>query len=181
MWQLYNRDISSPFRETNYEPEAFLAFDTDWTIFGLNNRFFFIGISHQSNGREKSLSRSWNRIYANFIMRRGNMVISLKPWYRIPEGSEDDDNPHIEDYLGYGELRAIYRTGDNTFGMMLRNNLEFDDNNKGALQLDWSFPLPGTDRIKGFIQYFKGYGECLLDYNVSTSRLGFGLLLTDFL
>ena len=180
MWQLYNRDISSPFRETNYEPEAFLAFDTAWNIFGFKNRFFLFGISHQSNGREEPLSRSWNRFYANFIMNRGNLVLSVKPWIRIPEDTTDDDNPDIEDYLGYGELRAIYRTGDNTFGMMLRNNLKFD-NNRGAVQLDWSFPLPGTDRIKGFVQYFNGYGESLLDYNASTSRLGMGFLLTDFL
>lgn len=181
MWQLYNRDISSPFRDTNYEPEAFLAFDTNWDIFGFTNRFFLIGISHQSNGREEPLSRSWNRIYANIIMYRGNLVISLKPWFRIPESSEDDDNPDIEEYLGYGEFRAIYRAGDNTFGLMLRNNLKTNDDNRGAVQIDWSFPLPGTDRIKGFVQYFNGYGECLLDYNASSSRLGLGFLLTDFL
>lgn len=180
MWQLYNRDISSPFRETNYEPEAFLAFDTAWNVFGFKNRFFLFGFAHQSNGREEPLSRSWNRVYANFILNRGNLVLSVKPWFRIPEDAEDDDNPNIEEYLGYGELRALYRTGDNTFGMMLRNNLKFD-NNRGAVQLDWSFPLPGTDRIKGYVQYFNGYGECLLDYNASTSRLGAGFLLTDFL
>jgi phospholipase A1/A2 len=181
MWQLYNRDISSPFRDTNYEPEAFLAFDTHWDIFGFTNRFFLIGVSHQSNGREEPLSRSWNRIYANFILYRGNLVISLKPWFRIPEPDEDDDNPDIEKYLGYGEFRAIYRNGNNTFGAMLRNNLQTDGDNRGAIQIDWSFPLPGTDRIKGFVQYFNGYGECLLDYNASTSRLGLGFLLTDFL
>ena len=180
MWQLYNRDISSPFRETNYEPEAFLAFDTAWNVLGFKNRFFLFGFAHQSNGREEPLSRSWNRVYANFILNRGNLVLSVKPWFRIPEDAEDDDNPNIEEYLGYGELRALYRTGDNTFGMMLRNNLKFD-NNRGAVQLDWSFPLPGTDRIKGYVQYFNGYGECLLDYNASTSRLGAGFLLTDFL
>ena len=181
MWQLYNRDISSPFRDTNYEPEVFLAFDTNWDIFGFKNRFLMIGASHQSNGREEPLSRSWNRIYANFILYRGNLVLSLKPWFRIPESDEDDDNPDIDEYLGYGEFRAIYRTGDNTFGVMLRNNLKSDGENRGAVQIDWSFPLPGTDRIKGFVQYFNGYGECLLDYNASTSRLGLGFLLTDFL
>jgi len=181
MWQLYNRDISSPFRDTNYEPEAFLAFDTAWDIFGFKNRFFLIGFAHQSNGREEPLSRSWNRIYVNFIMHRGNLVLSLKPWFRIPEDAESDDNPDIEDYLGYGELRTIYRTGKNTFGIMLRNNLKVHGNNRGAVQFDWSFPLPGTDRIKGYIQYFNGYGECLMDYNASSSRLGVGFLLTDFL
>lgn len=181
LWQLYNRDISSPFRDTNYEPEAFVAFNTDWDFFGFKNRFFILGVSHQSNGREDPLSRSWNRIYANFIMERGNLVLSLKPWYRLPEAVNDDDNPDIEDYLGYGEMRAVYRTGDNTFTLMLRNNLKPVDENRGAVQLDWSFPLPGTDRIKGFVQYFNGYGECLLDYNASTSRLGLGFLLTDYL
>jgi len=181
MWQVYNRGISSPFRDTNYEPEAFLAFDTAWDIFGFTNRFFVVGFAHQSNGREEPLSRSWNRIYANLIMHRGNLVLSLKPWVRIPEDAESDDNPDIEDYLGYGELRTIYRTGSNTFGIMLRNNLKFHGDNRGAVQFDWSFPLPGTDRIKGYIQYFNGYGECLLDYNASTSRLGAGFLLTDFL
>jgi len=181
MWQLYNRDISSPFRDTNYEPEAFLAFDTAWDIFGFKNRFLLIGFAHQSNGREEPLSRSWNRIYANFIMHRGNLVLSLKPWFRIPEDAASDDNPDIEDYLGYGELRTIYRTGKNTFGIMLRNNLKFHGDNRGAVQFDWSFPLPGTDRIKGYVQYFNGYGECLMDYNASSSRLGAGFLLTDFL
>ncbi len=180
MWQLYNRDISSPFRETNYEPEAFLAFDTAWNIFGLKNRFLLFGMSHQSNGREEPLSRSWNRVYVNFIMHTGNLVLSLKPWFRVPEDAESDDNPDIEDYLGYGELRAIYRTGNNTFGMMLRNNLKYHDN-RGAVQFDWSFPLPATERIKGYVQYFNGYGESLLDYNASVSRLGLGFLLTDFL
>jgi phospholipase A1 len=49
------------------------------------------------------------------------------------------------------------------------------------VQLDWSFPLPGTDRIKGYVQYFNGYGQSLIDYNASASTLGAGFLLTDWL
>jgi phospholipase A1 len=47
---------------------------------------------HQSNGRGGSLSRSWNRLFANFVAERGNLALSLNPWYRIPE-EDDDDNP----------------------------------------------------------------------------------------
>jgi len=180
MWQLYNKDISSPFRDTNYEPEFFLSFDNDWKIFGFTNRFNIIGFAHQSNGREEPVSRSWNKIYATFVFNKGNFATGLKVWYRIPEDEEDDNNPDIEDYLGNFELRSVYKWQKHTLGIMWRNNLDFDEN-RGAVQLDWSFPLPGTDRIKGYVQYFNGYGQCLLDYNASASTLGAGFLLTDWL
>jgi len=180
MWQLYNKDISSPFRDTNYEPEAFLAFDNDWQIFGFTNRVNLFGFAHQSNGRAEPLSRSWNRLYASFVFEKENFVSGLKVWYRIPEDAENDNNPDIEDYLGNFELRSIYKWNKQTFGLMWRNNLDFDDN-RGAVELSWSFPLPGTDRIKGYVQYFNGYGQCMLDYNASASTLGAGFLLTDWL
>jgi phospholipase A1 len=180
MWQLYNKDISSPFRDTNYEPEAFLAFDNDWQIFGFTNRVNLFGFAHQSNGRAEPLSRSWNRLYASFVFEKENFVSGLKVWYRIPEDAENDNNPDIEDYLGNFELRSIYKWNKQTFGLMWRNNLDIDDN-RGAVELSWSFPLPGTDRIKGYVQYFNGYGQCLLDYNASASTLGAGFLLTDWL
>ena len=180
MWQLYNKDISSPFRDTNYEPEVFLSFDNNWKIFGFTNRFNIFGFAHQSNGRSEPLSRSWNRLYATFIFNKGNWANGLKVWYRIPEDAEDDNNPDIEDYLGNFELRSVYKWEKNTLGIMWRNNLDLDEN-RGAVQLDWSFPLPGTDRIKGYVQYFNGYGQCLLDYNASASTLGAGFLLTDWL
>lgn len=180
MWQLYNKDISSPFRDTNYEPEIFLSFDNDWKILGFTNRINYFGFAHQSNGRSEPLSRSWNRLYAGFIFERGNFASGLKVWYRIPEDAEDDNNPDIEDYLGNFELRSAYKWRKQTFGLMWRNNLDFDEN-RGAVQLDWSFPLPGTDRIKGYVQYFNGYGQCMLDYNASASTLGAGFLLTDWL
>ena len=180
MWQLYNKDISSPFRDTNYEPEFFLTFDNDWKIFGFTNRINAFGFAHQSNGRSEPLSRSWNRVYASFIFEKGNFASGLKIWYRIPEDEEDDNNPDIEDYLGNFELRSVYKWRKQTFGIMWRNNLDLDEN-RGAVQLDWSFPLPGTDRIKGYVQYFNGYGQCLIDYNASASTLGAGFLLTDWL
>jgi len=179
-WQAYNSNDSSPFRETNHEPEAFFAVPVDWKILGFRNRLIAFGIDHQSNGQSGDLSRSWNRVYTSFIFEKGNLYFSIKPWYRIPESKDNDDNPDISDYMGYGEFRAFYKKGEQLFGLLLRNNLDLSAN-KGAVQLDWSFPLPGSERVKGYLQYFNGYGESLIDYNASSNRIGLGFLLTDWL
>jgi phospholipase A1 len=177
-WQAYNRDISAPFRETNYEPELFLRFDTDVPVLGLRNRLLTFGIVHQSNGRTEPLSRSWNRVYAEFVIDKGNFALSLKPWYRFKEPAETDDNPDIERYLGPGEIRMFYEWKKYVAGVMLRCNLR-PDNLYGAVQLEGSFPL--TKKLKGYVQYFYGYGETLIDYNARTNRIGIGVLLTDWL
>lgn len=174
-WQAYNSSISSPFRETNYEPEAMLVYRTNYEIAGFRGRFLNLGISHQSNGRGEDLSRSWNRVYAQLGLERGNFAMLIRPWYRIPEDAENDDNPDIEDYLGRGDLQLVYHRGRHVYSMLLRNNFKSTENH-GAVKLNWSFPLYG--RLKGYVQYFDGYGESLIDYNHSQQSLGLGLSLT---
>jgi len=180
-WQVYNKTFSSPFRETNYEPELLLNFRTDYNLLGLRGRIINIGINHQSNGRSEGLSRSWNRIVANFGFERNNFNLLLKTWYRLPESTHEDDNHEILKYMGYGELWGTYYWKNHRFGVMLRNNLRMSDN-KGAIQLDWSFPFPfiKKDRVSGYVQYFNGYGESLLDYDKSINRIGIGLMLMDW-
>jgi phospholipase A1/A2 len=180
-WQLYNGAFSSPFRETNYEPELLLNFRTDYALLGLRGRMINVGLDHQSNGRSEPLSRSWNRIVGNLGFEKDQFNLLLKTWYRIPETEKDDDNPDILKYLGYGEVWGTYYWHGHRFGLMVRNNLRARGN-KGAVQCDWSFPLPfmENDRFSGYIQYFNGYGESLLDYNVGVNRMGIGLMLTDW-
>jgi phospholipase A1 len=184
-WEAYNSDESSPFRETNHEPEGWLQFDYNPGLFGLDNMHLLLGAAHQSNGRSLPCSRSWNRIYLNMIGSVGNLAISLKPWYRIPENlksspedTDGDDNPDISRYMGYGELHTIYKWRKSEFSMMLRNNLRTSEN-KGAVTLGWTFPLFG--KFKMYLQYFNGYGESLIDYNASINRFGAGLILSDWL
>jgi len=40
-WQLYTKDLSSPFRETNYQPEVFYLSPTNWTPFGGNTSWAY--------------------------------------------------------------------------------------------------------------------------------------------
>lgn len=177
-WQAYDFDGSEPFRETNHEPEAMLTFLTDYRLLGFRGRVVTLGFVHQSNGQAGELSRSWDRLYVQGVFERGNLVVSATPWWRIPVKDEDDDNADIEAFLGYGELRGVYQLKAHTFGVLLRNNLRSE--NRGAVKFDWSFPLP-NNRIRGYVEYFNGYGESLIDYNSSNNRLGVGFMLTDWL
>lgn len=179
-WQVYQKDISSPFRETNHQPEVWLQLHPNYELFGFQNSITALGVAHQSNGRSGGLSRSWNTLFANFVFHKDNFVISIKPWVRIAEELDNDDNPDITDFLGHGELRLIYTHADHTFSLMSRNNLE-SGFSKGAVELGWSFPLFGYPYIKGYLQYFSGYGESLIDYDRYVNRIGVGLLFTDLL
>lgn len=177
-WQAYNTKISAPFREIIFEPEIFLTFNTGYEFYGITSQVMSIGFNHQSNGKSLPLSRNWNRIVANLLFNRGDTYLVLRPWFRIPEALQDDDNPNTEKYYGYGELQLIQKLGDHTLTMLLRNNLR-TSGNKGAVQLDWSFPL--HKKLRGYVQYFNGYGESLVDYNHSNNRVGIGVMLTDWL
>lgn len=177
-WQQFNKKGSSPFRDSDHEPEAWLSFKNDFELFGFKNSIIRTGIVHQSNGQAGSLSRSWNRLYADFIVEKGNWYFSLKPWWRIPENKRDDDNPDIQHYMGHFELSGLYKYGEQNFQFMVRNNLSAGDN-RGAVQLGWSFPL--TKRLRGYVQWFNGYGESLIDYNSYSNSIGFGIQLNDWL
>lgn len=176
-WQAYNGRSSAPFRENNYEPELILAFPIEEQALGMTWRLAGLSLNHQSNGRSEPLSRSWNRVMLELVAERGNFYASLKPWWRIPESEEDDDNPDIEDYLGNFELRMLQKYEDHTFGMMLRNNLQSE--NRGAVQLDYTFPI--NKRLRGYLQIFNGYGESLIDYDHYSNRIGVGVMLTNWL
>lgn len=183
-WQTYNAERSRPFRETNHEPELFLLYDIDVDFFGFHATNFIVGISHQSNGQGGTLSRSWNRIYSIMILEKDNLVLSLKPWYRIPEDRKEspddprgDDNPDIRKYMGSGEVRMLYRRKKHTFSILVRNNLRQE--NKGAVELGWTYPV--SSKLKGYLQIFDGYGESLIDYDHRTMRVGVGILLADWL
>jgi phospholipase A1 len=179
-WQMYNSEYSELFRETNHEPEVWAQFRNDWRIWGLTNSVNTVGWVHQSNGRGGDFSRSWNRIYATFLFERGRWAFALKPWLWISKDRENSDNPDIDEYLGHGEFRVVYGRNGHVFSAMLRNQLEsgFD---RGATELSWSFPVFDYPYLKGYVQYFYGYGESLLDYDHKVNRLGIGISVTDWL
>lgn len=184
-WQAYNREESSPFRDSNHEPEIFMQFNTPWKWGDLSIPTMTPGFSHQSNGQPVERSRSWNRIYLSTTFAYKDWYVVFKPWWRLPEkekrrptDAKGDDNPDIHQYYGYFELNVIKPFGDNTVNVMLRNNLN-GNNNRGAIEVNYTYPL--NKRIRGYVQLFHGYGDMMLDYQYRNTRIGFGFMFNDWL
>ncbi|MGY6588420.1 MAG: phospholipase A [Wenzhouxiangella sp.] len=176
-WQSYNSSESSPFRETNYMPEIFSVWRvgvpvTDrWTW-----EMVSLGLKHQSNGRGSvlGLSRSWNRLYANFGFTAENTEVYIRPWVRVFR-EDPDDNSDIEDFLGYGDLQIIRHFNGNRLEFTGRLN---PSTGKGMAELGYHFPLVGD--LHGYFSIFSGYGESLIDYNHRQTAVTAGFSLFQF-
>ncbi|TWI12089.1 phospholipase A1 [Lysobacter ruishenii] len=177
-WQVYNGDESRPFRETNYEPEVMLVFRNNYSLLGWRGRMLALGINHQSNGRADPVSRSWNRVILNIGLDRDDWALTVRPWWRIPEGSREDENPGIEDYVGRADATLVRRWNGHEFAVMARHSLRTGGHSLGAVQLDWGFPI--TRSFRGHVQVFDGYGESLLDYNHRATYVGLGISLLEW-
>ncbi len=172
-WQFYAK--SQYFRETNYMPELFL-------VMPYNNKWghwtFRTGGVHQSNGRGGSTERSWNRLYVEAALQHGHFFIDVKPWVLIFKGESSDlHNPNITDYLGHGRVIIGAKFWHQTVSIMLRNTIA-SGFRRGATSVNWSFPIHGP--IHGFVQYFQGYGQSLIEYDHYTNALGVGITLNNY-
>lgn len=177
-WQVYNEDNSRPFRATDYQPEIFLTQPVTADLpFGGRLRMLGAGAIHHSNGQDDPLSRSWNRAYLMAGAEWGKLSVIPRLWTRVKnESANDDDNPDIEDFMGYGDIKFLYDLPDQqSVSGTLRYN---PGTNKGAAQIDYVYPL--TKNVNGFIQLFQGYGESIIDYNHENTSIGFGIVLNDW-
>jgi len=181
-WQVFNEDLSRPFRETNYEPEAIFTWRTSWSSFkeatGWEPRLLGVSLNHQSNGRALPLSRSWNRLIGMVGFERENTMVQFRPWLRIAEDAAEDDNPDISDFMGRGDMLLVHKHNGHEYSLLTRHNFRGGDESRGAVQFDWAFPL--TSNLRGHLQYFTGYGESLIDYNYKSDYLGLGLSLVGW-
>ncbi len=171
-WQAANRRASSPFRETNYQPELMAVLPLNFRVLGMDARLLNLGFVHQSNGQAANLSRSWNRLYAQVGLERGDFSVQARAWHRLKEKRHKDDNPDILDYMGHGDLLATWQRGAHELSALGRYNF---NTGHGGMQLGWAFPV--ASNLKGYVQAFSGYGQSLVDYNHGQQTLGVGLML----
>lgn len=173
-WQIYND--SAPFRETNYKPEVFMMIPYQ-SLEKTSLKAYKVSFMHESNGQGSVNSRSWNRVYLEGYFQLSNLFLVPRVWYRIPEG-DNDDNPDIHEYLGYGDLTLLFPYKNHTFKLLVRNNLEFSDENKGYAELNWTFPFFNSKNTFGYVQMSTGYGDSLIDYDQEINRFSIGISLS---
>nr|WP_315009112.1 phospholipase A [uncultured Campylobacter sp.] len=167
-WQI--TQDSAPFRESNYRPELYVSAPVPFAD------ELKLGAMHESNGKGGEESRSWNRLYAQSTWSAGGFSITPRAWYAF---WLDRTNEDIADYMGYGDLRASYTFGKQRLSALWRNNLHFDGSNRGAIELNYSFPIFNSG-FYGYLRYFNGYGESLADYKRSVNKIGIGLSFVEF-
>lgn len=182
-WQIYTN--SSPFRENNYNPEAFTIIPIFSDIQGFTLRNVKVSLAHVSNGKGKTslthdsfgnavvvnTSRSMNYTYVDFAFQKESFLadfIFLAPSFGADNLS---DNPDIMDYWGYTAVKLSYFQGKSMYTLMLRGNPVTE---KGALEATYSYPIQ-EHSLFVFGKFFTGYGESLIDYNNYVTKFAFGI------
>ena len=170
-WQMYNGELSRPFREVNYEPELIFTYPLNLSVGNFKMKMAGLSVNHQSNGKEAAHSRSWNRIILSGIFQWNDLMIISRFWWRFSEKAREDDNPDIENYIGRCELGIAYPFRKSVFNLQVRNNLNFN-HHRGHVELNWVYPLSRDLRI--LLQASHGYGDSLIDYNYKQTIVGVG-------
>ena len=173
-WQMYNGSLSRPFRELNYEPELIFTYPTNFSAGNLKLKMLGLSINHQSNGKEASYSRSWNRFILIALGKWERVTFNFQIWKRFTETAMEDDNPQIEDYIGRCRLTTIIPIGKTALSIAMRNNLNIK-HNRAHIEASWVIPLNRDLRL--FLQASHGYGDSLIDYNYKQTVVALALPL----
>lgn len=131
-------------------------------------------IEHESNGRDGTESRSWNRIaLAGSAIITDNLMVHAKYWIPIIDSGNNADILH---YSGIFRWGATWTSNNKRWqvGVSLTKRAGKFFNWNTVLEGSWKFSE--RSNVNLFAQYYNGYGECLLDYNQFHSRLRVGLV-----
>lgn len=177
LWELSEQ--SKPFRDTNYRPSLFWRWqrtdDKSWID------AFQAGMEHESNGGGGTGSRSIDTLF-------------IRPEWRLKFADDSrvdftpkfygyinkDENPDIDRYRGNVDWRFRYDSGVNWIGTGVAR---YGSSGRGSLLLDLSRRIRDLKfgPVGGYLhlQFFSGYGEDILDYNVRRTlqfRVGFAIV-----
>ena len=141
-----------------------------------------VGIEHESNGGQGETSRSINTAFVRPEWRwKFSEIGSFAFTPKIYTYLDKEENPDIDDYRGYVDWRARYDSPAGTW--VATTVVRYGTAGKGSFLLDASRRIRdvkfGPVSTYLHVQFFAGYGESILDYNVrrkSQLRFGFAIV-----
>lgn len=171
-WNVFER--SMPMADLNFNPGIGLA-----KPFFIKNKYIgktFLLLEHESNGRDGLESRSWNRIsFGGSVIIDPMLTVHGKFWIPIIDGKNNRD---ILDYCG------IYQLGMTVeLPTRFRSNLSITLVKRRGWRLnyntivEYSFRPFSNSNQYFFVQYYNGYGEGLLEYNIHHSMIRAGVII----
>jgi len=177
LWDLSSE--SKPFRDTSYRPSLFWRWDR------ADDRTWIdavrAGVEHESNGGGTGRSRSINTVFVRPEWRWAQADGARFEFTPKVYGYLDkDENPDINTYRGNVDWRLRFDSGHNwvTTGVA-----RLPSSGKGSLLLDASRRVRDLrfGPVGGYLhfQFFTGYGEDILDYNLRRKtqlRIGFAIV-----
>ena len=171
MWNVFERSL--PFHDLNFNPGIGLS-----RYIILKNQLVgkvTMMIEHESNGRDGTASRSWNKIsWAGEAYISPILMAHAKFWIPIIDGQYNKD---ILKYMGVSQAGFQAKSTDDKWvlDMTLVKRQGWNLNFNTIVQLGYRINHNSNQFI--MLQYYNGYGESMLDYNQYHSRIRFGLLI----
>ena len=171
MWNVFERSL--PFHDLNFNPGIGLS-----RYIILKNQLVgkvTMMIEHESNGRDGTASRSWNKIsWAGEAYISPILMAHAKFWIPIIDGQYNKD---ILKYMGVSQAGFQAKSTDDKWvlDMTLVKRQGWNLNFNTIVQLGYRINHNSNQFI--MLQYYNGYGESMLDYNQYHSRNRFGLLI----
>lgn len=170
-WNVFQK--SFPMRDLNFNPGIGFAH-----LIVRHNKYIgkaYLLFEHESNGRDSTESRSWNRVtFSGSLLLNKNWEAQIKAWIPIVDGRNNKD---LVKYCGYMQLAANYRTDNHLFNaaaiVTKRGGWNFNFNTT----LELSYKFNNNENQYLFLQYYNGFGENLLDYNRFHSMLRIGIVI----
>lgn len=132
-------------------------------------------IEHESNGRDSIYSRSWNRlsIGGDFALT-ANTLIHAKLWIPYIDGEYNKD---LLKYVGIGQVGVEMSSNDRRWRgtILLMKRKTWKPNFNLVAEVSWQFSKRADWSL--FAQFYNGFGESLLNYNVYSSHLRVGIVI----
>lgn len=164
---------SMPMTDLNFNPGVGLT----KPLFVKNRYIGKINLiaEHESNGRDGTASRSWNKIsIGGSILIDPLIMVHAKVWLPIIDGAENRD---ILNYCGIYQMGFSYTSLNQRFGaavtLVKRKGWKLNYNTV----VEFNYRIFKRDNQFLFVQYYNGYGEGLLAYKEFHSQLRVGLVI----